>query len=62
MTVEPDPPPLAALPGAAALLPLPPLAQAATSTATPTAPPTAVASFAGPDIRLMEYCISSSPV
>jgi hypothetical protein len=63
MTVAPDPlgPPLAAaLPGAdaagelaaaAAPVLLLPLEQAATSTAAPTAAPTPVASFAGPDIR-----------
>jgi hypothetical protein len=65
MTVDPDPLPLAALlepaaagelaAGAAELL-LPPLAHAATSTATPTAPPTPAASLAGADIRFtLEY-------
>jgi hypothetical protein len=73
MTVDPDPPPLAAAllapaaagelaAGAALLLP-PPLEHAATSKATPTAPPTPVASLAGADIRFtMEYLIVSSPV
>jgi hypothetical protein len=66
ISVDPDPPPLAAAllgaaaagelaAGAAALLLLP-LAHAATSTATPTAPPTPAASLAGADIRFtMEY-------
>jgi hypothetical protein len=73
MTVDPDPPPLA-LPaaagellagagaellaaGAAELLLLP-LAHAATSSPTPTAPPTPAASLAGADIRFtMEFFI-----
>jgi hypothetical protein len=71
MTVEPVPLPLAgaagallagALPellaGAAAELLLPPLAHAATSSPTPTAPPIPVASLAGADMRFtMEFFI-----
>jgi hypothetical protein len=69
MTVDPDAPLAAALlaPAAAgelaagaALLLLLPLEHAATSKATPTAPPTPVASLAGADIRFtMEYLIVS---
>src|ERR1700733_12544447 len=69
MTVAPDAlaPPLAgALLGAdapagvldaAGLLVLPALEHAAASSATPTAPPTPVASLAGADIRLMDFLI-----
>jgi hypothetical protein len=72
MTVAPDAlaPPLAgALLGAdapagvlldaAGVLLLPALEHAAASSATPTAPPTPVASLAGADIRLMEFLIMS---
>jgi hypothetical protein len=73
MTVAPDAlaPPLAALLGAdalagalldaaGALLLLPALEHAAASKATPTAPPTPVASLAGADIRFtMEFLIMS---
>jgi hypothetical protein len=77
MTVEPDPlaPPLAGalldpaaaagelLAGAAAELLLLPLAHAATSSPTPTAPPTPAASLAGADIRFtMDFLTCSSPV
>jgi hypothetical protein len=70
MTVAPDAlaPPLAgallgadALAGvlldAAGVLLLPALEHAAVSSATPTAPPTPVASLAGADMRFMEYLI-----
>jgi hypothetical protein len=72
MTVEPDPlaPPLAGaagallagaaglLAGAAAELLLLPLAHAATSSPTPTAPPTPAASLAGAGIRfIMDFLI-----
>jgi hypothetical protein len=47
------------LDAAGVLLLLPALEHAAASSATPTAPPTPVASLAGADIRLMEFLIMS---